>query len=440
MPTESDSVEIYERAKRVMPGGCSRNTILRQPHPIYAAKGEGCFVTDIEGNKRIDFANNVASLIHGHAHPAILSAVGAQMANGTAFTVGTEIEVQYAEQLVDRNDSFEKIRFVNSGTEAVMGCIKAARAFTGRPKIAKVEGSYHGLYDYAEVSQTATPRNWGDADNPASVAVSHGTPQSALDDVVIIPFNEPERAKAILDQYKDSIAGVLLDLLPHRIGVIPADESFVNTLRSWTESNGALLIFDEVITFRTTLNGAQGNYACAPDLTALGKMIGGGFPIGAFAGRAEIMDVMNPLNGPALFPHYGTFSANPISMTAGSVAMSLFDQAAVDKVNAQATELRNAANNAIKLADIPACVTGRGSMFRIHLRETAPLSYRSSIGSESEKLCLAALLDYLFDNGLLMTETCTGFLSTAMTSVEVDQFAQILLDGLRQIKPIHPSN
>ena len=327
------SAELYERAKKVMPGGCSRNTILRKPHPVYAQKGEGCIVTDIEGVQRIDFANNVASLIHGHAYQPIVEGVQKQLANGTAFSIGTEIEVDYADQLVARNPSFEKLRFVNSGTEAVMSCLKAARAYSGRAKIAKVEGSYHGLYDYAEVSQTSKPANWGDANAPTSVPVSQGTPQSALDDVIVIPFNEPERAIAILDQHKDKIAGVLLDLLPHRIGVIPATEAFVKALRSWATSNGALLIFDEVITFRTEFSGAQYAYDVSPDLTALGKMIGGGFPVGALAGRAAVLDVMNPLNGPAPFPHYGTFSANPITLTAGSIAMEHFDNAAVVKLN-----------------------------------------------------------------------------------------------------------
>lgn len=379
------SAALYERAKRVMPGGCSRNTILRKPHPIYAAKGEGCYVTDIEGVKRTDFANNVASLIHGHAHPEILAGVQAQMALGTAFTVGTEIEVEYAEQLVARSPNFEKIRFVNSGTEAVMNCIKAARAYTGRPKIAKVEGAYHGLYDFAEVSQTASPVNWGNLNGPASVPVSRGTPQSVLNDVVVIPFNDPEKSIAILDGHKDDIAGIVVDLLPHRIGVIPADQNFVNALRKWATENGALLIIDEVITFRTEYAGAQDVYGIKSDLTALGKMIGGGFPVGALAGSADVMEVMNPLNGPAPFPLYGTFSANPITLTAGSIAMKLFDQAAVAKLNALADKARSGLAEAIKIADVPACVTGRGSMFRIHLKETAPRSYREAFISPDRK-------------------------------------------------------
>jgi glutamate-1-semialdehyde 2,1-aminomutase len=430
------SAALFERAQQVMPGGCSRNTILRKPHPVYALKGEGCVVTDIEGTKRIDFANNVASLIHGHAHPAIVESVTKQLANGSAFSVGTEIEVDYAEQLIARNPGFEKLRFVNSGTEAVMTCLKAARAYTGRAKIAKVEGSYHGLYDYAEVSQTAKPANWGDADAPTSVPVAQGTPQSALDDVVIIPFNDPERAIAILDAHKDTIAGVLLDLLPHRIGVIPASDAFVKALRDWTSTNNALLIFDEVITFRTNFSGAQQHYEVTPDMTALGKMIGGGFPVGAVAGRSEVLEVMNPLNGPAKFPHYGTFSANPITLTAGSTAMAMFDEAAVQKLNALADIARAGIAEAIKLADVPACVTGGGSMFRIHLKATPPTTYRDAFVASEEQKSLSMLLDHFFNNGLIMVETCSGLLSTPMTQAEIDHLCQVTLDGLRKIKPI----
>lgn len=437
MPDQGEmtkSAALYERAKKVMPGGCSRNTILLKPHPIYAERGEGCTVTDIEGVKRIDFANNVASLIHGHAHPAIVSAVSAQLAKGTAFTVGTEAEVVYAEHICQRNRGFDKMRFVNSGTEAVMGCLKAARAFTGRAKIAKVEGSYHGLYDYAEVSQTANPSNWGHEHEPASVAVSHGTPQSALDDVVIIPFNDPDRAVAILDKYADEIACVLIDLLPHRIGVIPASDAFVSAIRKWTTDNGALMICDEVITFRSNYGGAQEWYDFTPDLTAMGKMIGGGFPVGGFAGRADVMDVMNPLSESFRFPHYGTFSANPITMTAGRVAMEMFDQTAVDKINGLADYAREAISEAIRVADVPACVSGKGSMFRIHLKESPPVDYRSGYVSPDENKALKLLLDYLFANGFLMIESCSGTLSTPMTRNEIDRFAETLLGGLREIR------
>ncbi len=428
------SAELYQRALKIMPGGCSRNTVLRKPHPLYAAHGQGCYVTDIEGIRRIDFANNMASLIHGHAHPQVVAAVTEQLQKGTAFTLATEAEIEHAEHICSRNRGFDKIRFVNSGTEAVMSCLKAARAYTGRPKIAKVEGAYHGLYDYAEVSQTSKPANWGDMNNPASVAVAHGTPASALNDVVIIPFNDPERAIAILDQHADELACVLVDLLPHRVGLIPASAEFMQALRKWTLDNGALLVCDEVITFRSNYGGAQEWYDTHPDLTAMGKMIGGGFPVGALVGRGDVMDVMNPLADKVLFPHSGTFSANPITMIAGRISMQLFDQTAVEKLNQLNDYARESIAEAIRVADIPACVTGGGSIFRVHMKAEAPRDYRSGFVSEDEARLTKILLDHLFANGIMMINTCSGTLSTAMTRAEIDILSEVMLGGFRKIK------
>ena len=431
----SPSAALYERACKVMPGGCSRNTVLRQPHPLYAERGEGCYVTDIEGVKRIDFANNMASLIHGHAHPMVVRTVSDQLQKGTAFTLATEIEIDFAEHMCKRSAGFESIRFVNSGTEAVMGCVKAARAFTERPKIAKVEGAYHGLYDYAEVSQTANPSNWGDTDKPTSVPVAHGTPESALNDVVVIPFNEPERAVEILNQHRAELACVLLDLMPHRVGLVPASQAFVQAIYDWTRDNEALLICDEVITFRSNYGGAQEWYEVRPDLTALGKMIGGGFPVGALVGRKDVMSVMDPLADRVLFPHSGTFSANPITMTAGLVSMELFDKAAVVNINRLADTARASITEAIRVADIPACVSGGGSMFRIHLKAEIPTTYRAAYVTPKEAKLLKTLLDHLFDNGIMMINTCSGTLSTVMTDKEVEILAETLLAGFRKIKP-----
>lgn len=433
---QSPSAALYQRALKVMPGGCSRNTVLRKPHPLYAERGEGCYVTDIEGVRRIDFANNMASLIHGHAHPAVVSAVTGQLQRGTAFTLATEVEIDYAEYLCSRNPGFEKIRFVNSGTEAVMSCLKAARAYTGRAKIAKVEGAYHGLYDFAEVSQTSKPINWGDEEKPVSVPVAHGTPASALKEVVVIPFNDAERAIAILDQHADELACVLIDLLPHRVGLVPASQDFVEALHQWTRDNGALLVCDEVITFRSTYGGAQEWYQVRPDLTAMGKMIGGGFPVGALAGRAEVMDVMDPLADIVLFPHSGTFSANPITMTAGLVSMELFDEAAVLKLNALAEYARIQIEDAIHLTEIPACVSGSGSMFRVHMKPEPPVNYRAAFETPEQTARLKVLLDHLFDNGIMMINTCSGTLSTVMTEKEVDILTDVMLGGFRKIKEL----
>ncbi|PCJ55738.1 MAG: aspartate aminotransferase family protein [Planctomycetota bacterium] len=431
--TTSKSAALYQRALKTLPGGVSRNTVLRKPHPLYADHASGFTVTDIEGMELIDFSNNMASLLHGHAHPEITAAVTAQLQRGTAYTLATELEVEYAEYLCKRCPSFEKLRFVNSGTEAVMGALKASRAFTGRPKIAKVEGAYHGLYDYAEVSQTSKPELWGSEDQPRSVPVAYGTPASALNDVVVIPYNDVDRAIAILDQHKTELAAVLLDLMPHRVGLMKIDADFLLALRKWTEENGALLVFDEVVTFRSEFAGAQFWYDCQPDLTAIGKAIGGGFPVGALAGRAEVMDVMNPLADKVLFPHSGTFSANPITMTAGFTAMKLFDKPAVKRLNGLTERLVKGLEAAIAKTGITACVTGGGSMFRVHFKEQAPRNYRETYATDEENRLVNLQLDHMFASGFMMINTCAGALSTPMGETEVDAFVSAMEAGFRKL-------
>ena len=432
-PSSSRSAALYERALASLPGGVSRNTVIRRPHPVYVDHASGCRVTDIDGVERIDFANNMASLIHGHAHPQIVEAVERQLSKGTAFTLPTEIEVAFAEHLRSRNSSFERLRFVNSGTEAVMGALKASRAFTGRTKIAKVEGAYHGAYDYAEVSQTSNPSNWGSSRHPASVATVFGTPSAVLADVVIIPFNQPERAVEILDKNRDDIACVVVDLMPHRVGLVPADPDFIRALREWTRDAGALLVVDEVITFRSEYGGAQTWYDVQPDLTTLGKIIGGGFPVGAIAGRREVMDVMNPLADHVLFPHSGTFSANPVTMTAGLAAMQMFDREAVARVNELAKRAMAGIEEAIEAIGVPASVSGAGSMFRVHLKPEIPRDYREAYVGPEEAATLGGLIGHLFDEGFMVINTCSATTSTVMGEAEVDSFVETLGSGLEKI-------
>ena len=430
---DARSADLFARAQRVLPGGVSRNTVLRKPHPAYADFGSGCHLTDLDGVTRVDFSNNMASLIHGHAYPPIVDAVTQQIKNGTAYMMATESEVVYAEHICSRNPGFDKVRFMNSGTEAIMVSIKAARAFTGRPQIAKVEGAYHGGYDYAEVSQTPKPENWGSVDHPNNVPVVHGTPESALNDVVILPFNDIERALAILDAHADQLAGVLLDLMPHRVGLNPIEPAFLEALRDWTTRHGALLLFDEVITFRSTYGGLQMQFGVTPDLTAMGKMIGGGFPVGAVAGRADVMDLMDPNGSKYLFPHSGTFSANPISMVAGLAAMRDFDEPAVERLNGLTQRAMAGITEAARTTGARACVTGGGSILRVHMKEEAPRNFREAFLSPDENLRLKAMLDHLFDAGFVMINTCTAMLSTPMTEVEIDALVEACGEGFEKI-------
>ncbi len=433
--TRSES--LFARARKVLAGGVSRNTVLRGPHPPYADFGRGCRITDLDGNSRIDFSNNMASLIHGHAFPPIIEAVTAQLQRGSAFMMATEAEVRYAEHLAGRSAAFERLRFVNSGTEALMAALKAARAFTNRAKVAKVEGAYHGGYDYAEVSQEPKPENWGSIDHPNSVPLTHGSPQSALQDVLVMPANDVDRAIAILDAHRSEVACVLLDLMPHRAGLRPADPAFIAAIREWTERNGALLVLDEVITFRTEVGGMQQRYGLRADLTALGKIIGGGFPVGALAGRADVMDVMNPQASKLLYPLSGTFSANPVTMTAGLAAMQHYDAAAVARLNALAERAMHGIREAIGRTNAEACVTGTGSMFRVHMKRTPPLDYRQQFLSADESKRLKLLLEHLFQEGFLMINTCSATLSTPMTEVEIDALVDAVEGGLRRIASMH---
>lgn len=424
---------MYQHALEVLPGGVSRNAALHDPHPLYVDRGEGCRVRDVEGVTRIDFANNMASLVHGHADPDMVRVVTEQISRGTAFNVATEIEIRCADHLRSRNSGFEKMRFVNSGTEAVMTGIKVARAFTGRPMIAKAEGAYHGAYDYIEVSQAPTPANWGSVNDPNRVALVKGTPQSVMDEVVVFPFNDIDRTIALLDRAKPDLACVVIDLMPHRIGLNPADPAYVAALRDWTARNGVLLLIDEVITFRSCFGGLQEQFGVEPDLTAMGKMIGGGFPIGAIAGRAEIMDVLNPRSARYVYPHSGTFSANPVSVGAGLAAMEKFDRSAVDRLNTLTRLAIGKVEAAIRETGVAASVTGTGSMFRVHLKGIAPKNYREAYLSPEEGKRLKALLNHMFDEGIILINSCSAALSTPMTEGDVDALVAAFRSGFAKL-------
>nr|WP_321485260.1 aspartate aminotransferase family protein [uncultured Draconibacterium sp.] len=436
MAKKENSEEIYNKARQVISGGVSRNTVFRMPYPNYANSASGCYITDIDGTVRTDFANNMAALIHGHSFPPIIDAVIEQLKKGTAYTLASEIEVASATHLIERVQSFERIRFMNSGTEAVMAMIKASRAFTGRPKIAKAEGAYHGTYDFAEVSQMANPSNWGNEDRPSSVALAHGTPPGVTKDVVIYPYNNIERTLNILDKHAADIACVIVDPVPHRVGLVPGNHDFIEALYSWTRKNEALLVFDEVVTFRVNYGGAQENYSVKPDLTSLGKIIGGGFPVGAVAGRADVMQVFDPHEKNLLLPYSGTFSANPITMTAGYQAMKYYDAEAVKQLNRLADVAVKQIREAIKLANVPVSVTGAGSMFRMHLRPDSPTTYREAYLDKEGKKLVNELLDYMYyKENMLMINTFSCMLSTVMTQKEIDKLTEGLHRTFKALKP-----
>ena len=347
-PDESShSASLFERACKVLPGGNSRFTTFQLPYPIYAQSAEGIHIVDVDGSKRIDFLNNYTSLIHGHRHPAIVAAMVAQAQRLGAVAMTTEVEIELAELLCDRIPSLDQIRFTNSGTEGVMQALRAARAYTGRPKIAKCEGLYHGAYDYAEPTYGMQREDFA-TPAPASVPYAEGTPKGALNDVVVIPYNDPEAIERLLVPHADQLASLIVDPLPTSLGTISVTREFVEAARRFTTAHDIILIFDEVVSFRIAAGGAQEVLGVQPDLTALGKIIGGGLPIGAVGGRREVMSVFDARRGRPALPHGGTFNANPITMAAGLAAMSQMTPAEYERINRLGDLVRQEIRNAIR--------------------------------------------------------------------------------------------
>lgn len=415
------SEALYRRAKEVMPGGNTRHTVFRTPHQVYAERGEGCRIIDIDGNSRIDAAGNFTSLIHGYGCEAIKVAAREQLEKGLCFGMPTPGEVRLSEILVERLPSVEHVRYCNSGTEAVMNAVKVARAFTGRAKIAKCEGAYHGTYDVVETSQEALPENWGELDAPNAVPTAAGTPQGVLDDVVVIPFNNVELGEKILRAKGNDLAAVLVDVMPNRAGLIPASVKFLEMLRRVTKEIGALLIFDEVITFRLGYNGAQGRYHIDPDLTALGKIIGGGFPIGAVGGRKDVMSVYDPTMHKPKVQHGGTFSANPMSMMAGIAALEALTPESFEHLEALGQRFETKITALFDELGIEAQVTGLGSLRRIHLTKAQLSDFRSTVLATAHgAMQIADLARMLFDEGVIIASNGLVCFSTPMTFDDID--------------------
>ena len=430
----SRSAQLYDRARGVIADGVSRSTIALDPYPIYARHAQGARIVDVDGNELIDFNNNYTSLIHGHGHPEIVAAVSAQLTQGMSFAFGHESEIALAELLCARVPGFERIRFCNSGTEAVMNVIKAARAYTGRAKIAKCEGAYHGSYDYAEVSLGSGPENWGEPTAPAAVTYSAGTPQGVLDDVVVIPFNDADAAERIIDAHGAALAAILIDPVSSRVGMVGLAPEFLAMLQRAARRHGALLAFDEVLAFRMDHAGAQGTLGVTPDITALGKIIGGGLPVGAIAGRAEVMAVFERNGGEARLPHGGTFNANPLTMAAGKVAMALMDEAAFRRLNEHGERVRGQLREAIALANAEGQVSGEGSFFRLHLHSRPLASYRDAWARPEERARMTALHRHLIDAGVFVSPYGMGCLSTAMVEADLSTLSEAVLGGLRALR------
>lgn len=421
----SQSAALFERARKVLPGGNTRTTVFNPPHPLYLVAGQGCRVTDADGQTRLDFLNNYTSLLHGHCHPDVQAAAQAQLLRGTAFAGPTELEVELAEIITARVPAIERIRFTNSGTEGVMMAIKAARGYTGRPKIAKFEGFYHGTYDPAEVSVNPPLGAVGEADEPVGVSETAGLAPGTLDSTVILPYNNREAVERIVEREAANLAAVIVDPLPNNAGFPDPAPGFLPFLRELTQKHGILLICDEIISFRVGYEGASARFGIKPDLVTLGKIIGGGLPVGAVGGSAEAMSVFDPTAGKPRVPHGGTFNANPVTMAAGIAAMGLWTEGAVARLEQLGDDLRQRANWALDESGVPFKVTGQGSLFRIMPKQSGN-DFRSSVPDSRQQVQRRELHLRLLGQGVLTSPTGLGCLSTVMGEGDVTEMVEAI--------------
>lgn len=417
----SVTAQLYDAAKGMIPGGTSRLHYLFEPYPIYARSGRGCRLTDVDGDERIDCLNNMTSLIHGHCDPDINAAVVEQLQRGISFSEPSEPEIELARLMIDRVPTVERIHFRSSGTEAVMIAVKLAREFTGRTRIAKFEGAYHGYYDYVQVGFSSTPGNWGQAAQPASTPSSGGLSGSVTNETLVLPFNDEAAVEALLERHGSELAAVLVEPLANRSGMVLPKAGFFDFLREITRQHGILLIFDEVVSFRTGPAGAQGRYGGAPDLTTFGKIIGGGLPIGAIGGQAGVMELLNPKSQHGNVISGGTYSGNPLSAAAGVAALSKLTPETLERLDGLGERARHGINEILNRAGVRARATGDSSLFQLVPTLDAIDNYRSVPTDETANAFLARLHQRLLATGLIVSQRGLSCLSTPMDEAVVDE-------------------
>ena len=415
-----------------MPGGTTRTTTFFDPYPLYIERGEGCRVWDVDGTERIDMLGNYTAMILGHSHPKIVEAIRAQAARGTGFAAANPVEVRLATLLCERVPSLDAVRFCNSGTEATMFAMRLARAFTGRPKIARMEGGYHGTHDYTEVSTHPAADEAGPPDAPIARPDSKGTPQWALEQTVVLPFNNAGAAERIIRREASELAAVILEPIIGAGGVIPATPEFLQGIRGVTNELGILLIFDEVISLRVAPGGAQQLYGVTPDLTTLGKIIGGGLPVAAFGGRADVMELLDPRQEQSL-AQGGTYNGNPLGMAAGLAAMTELTPDVYEDLNRRGARVCEQLSEVFASHQVAVQVNGAGSMFALHFTDRPVVDYRTMAAADKKKA--RELFLGLVNHGVLMAPRAMGALSTPMGEDDIQEFVDAVDVVVAELKP-----
>lgn len=414
MNSYQKSETAFQEAQSLMPGGV--NSPVRAfksvgMNPIFMERGKGSKIYDIDGNEYIDYVLSWGPLIHGHSNDTVVEAIKKVVESGTSFGAPTLIENELAKLVIDRVPSIEIVRMVSSGTEATMSALRLARGYTGRNKIIKFEGCYHGHGDSLLIKAGSGVATLGLPDSP-------GVPEGIAKNTITVPYNDLESIQYAFDQFGDDIAGVIVEPVAGNMGVVPPQPGFLEGLRAITEQYGALLIFDEVMTgFRVDYGCAQGYYGVTPDLTCLGKVIGGGLPVGAYGGKAEIMKQIAP-SGPIY--QAGTLSGNPLAMTAGYETLKQLTRESYQEFQRKADRLEKGLANAANEYEIPHSINRAGSMIGFFFTDEEVTNYEKAKTSNLD--FFANFYRSMANEGVFLPPSQFEglFLSTAHTDEDID--------------------
>ncbi len=428
MKSFEKSIAAFEEAKQLMPGGV--NSPVRAfksvgMNPLFMDRGKGSKIYDIDGNEYIDYVLSWGPLIHGHANDRVVEAIKKVAEKGTSFGAPTEIENELAKLVIERVPSIEIVRMVSSGTEATMSALRLARGYTGRNKIVKFEGCYHGHGDSLLIKAGSGVATLGLPDSP-------GVPEGVAQNTITVPYNDLESLKIAFEQYGEDIAAVIVEPVAGNMGVVPPLPGFLEGLREITTQYGALLIFDEVMTgFRVGYNCGQGYFGVTPDLTCLGKVIGGGLPVGAYGGKAEIMAQIAP-SGPIY--QAGTLSGNPLAMTAGYETLVQLTPESYKEFEKKAERLEQGLKAAAEKHGIPHCINRAGSMIGFFFTNEKVTNYEKAKTSNLEYF--AAYYREMIEQGVFLPPSQFEglFLSTAHSSEDIERTIQAAEIAMSKLK------
>lgn len=415
------SKKHHEELVKYIPGGATRSLSYFKPYPIHIEYGKGAYVFTHEGNKLFDVTNAYGAIVHGHGDPDIVKAVQQGIEKGSQFSTPSDGQYKLAKLLCDRVSGFDKVRFVNSGTEATLFALRTARAYTGKDKILKMSGGFHGTHDCVAAS---TKKN----------VITAGIPKGMTEDMLEVPFNDPDAFEKAVSRNHEQLAAVIMEPFLGAGGVVLPEKGYLEHVRKVTSDFNVLLIFDEIFSYRVHIGGCQKLYGVTPDLTTVGKVVGGGLPIGVFGGKKEVMNIFCHENTEKPLYHSGTFNGYETVMQAGYAAMSKYDESAIEKINNMGRKLQQALLKSFQENGLNIQSNRIGSLLNLHFVNEKITKAEQVLKSEEQLHTLMHLS--LLNKGIFTIPRGLFILSCAMTSQEIDHLVEKIDETLKELLPL----